>query len=216
MSLYDVEQNIVGRAQRRNDIPEGGLNTPEDFAAWIEQELRRNPSYQMPRGYSQGEDGQVTRDQNWLWQNPWVFPAAGVGAGLAGGAAAGAGFFAPGMDAAAAAGNASVLPSATTFPTSGTLPAGGVGLGEGGSMVGPAAGSAGGGLPSWLGPAIAAGVGVAGRQLSGGGGGGNQIPIPPELQQLLTEATRRTMNQGPLSDAVTQQALASLPSYARR
>jgi hypothetical protein len=191
MGLYDVEQNIVGRAQRRNNVPEGGFDGTGDFAAWIEQELQRNPGYQMPQGYSQGEDGAVSRDKNWLTQNPWVFPLAGIGGGLIGGAATGSGFFAP--SAAPAAGGL----SEAVIPTT-------------------AGASAGGGLPSWLGPVLAAGTGLAGRAMTGGGGGNNQIPIPPELQQLLTEATRRTMNQAPLSDAINQQALASLPNYARR
>ena len=65
-----------------------------------------------------------------------------------------------------------------------------------------------------LGTVLGIGGGLLGRKLMPQQP--TTVPVPPELQQLLTEATRRTMNQGPLSDAITQQALASLPSYARK
>lgn len=87
------------------------------------------------------------------------------------------------------------------------------------SMVGATAGTGASGFGSflannknWLGAALGAGAGLVGRMTNPGV---QPIPVPPELQQLLTEATRRQMNQGPLADAVTQQALAGLPNYAR-
>lgn len=141
--------------------------------------------------------------------------AGGLGAGalsaagaFGGGAAAGGGLSeaaipsAAGLPGGAAglpgASMVGALPSATVAPTAGALPSGAAGMASGG------------GMPSWLGPALSAGLGLGGRVL-GGGTGSNQIPIPPELTQLLQEATRRSMNQSGLSDAITAQALAGLP-----
>lgn len=99
------------------------------------------------------------------------------------------------------------LPASQIAPAAGTLPAGGAGLSQGGGMLSGLTGQ------SWLGPALSLGTGLAGRLMNQGGG--NMVQPPPQLQQLLDEATRRTMNQAPLSDAITRQALAGLPNYAR-
>lgn len=88
------------------------------------------------------------------------------------------------MSAAQAAGNASVLPSATMFPTAGMLPAGGAGLGSGGSMAmataaAPAAAAGGSGVAATGGMSFGrlAGLGALGTgfdllgSLLGGGEG---------------------------------------------
>lgn len=133
----------------------------------------------------------------------------GIAGGLGAGAASAAGLFGGG----AAAGTGSVAADPALV---GALPSAQIGTGAAALPSAAASvGGAGGGLPSWLGPALSVGTGLVGR-MAGGGGGSNQQPIPPELQQLLAEATRRTMNQGPLSDAITQQALAGLPNRGGR
>jgi hypothetical protein len=63
----------------------------EDLDAWMTQERQSNPDYQVPNGWSVGDDGNVTRDQpGFLLRHPWLFPVMGIGAG-AGLAAAGVG-----------------------------------------------------------------------------------------------------------------------------
>ena len=146
--------------------------------------------------------------------------AASGGVGSAAAANPGAYIGADVLGAEAAASPAGIAPNIFA-PLAGNLPAGGAGLSAGaGSGAASAAGAAG-GIGKFLadnknviGAALGIGGGLLGRKLMPQQP--TTVPVPPELQQLLTEATRRTMNQGPLSDAITQQALASLPSYARK
>lgn len=184
-------------------IPRPNWTRGQSITEWMAQELQRNPAYQLPRGYTQEDDGSVSRDQgNWLMRNPWAFPLMGIGAGL--GLPALLGMGGGGGGAAAGAGAAGLTEAG--IPTT-------IGMGGGGGGAAAGAGAAAGGRTSWLGPVLGAVAGLVGRSVTPQRS--TQVPIPPELQQLLTEATRRQMNQGPLSDAVTRQALAGLPRYAR-
>ena len=62
----------------RNDYTEG-----QDLSDWMTEELRRNPNYQLPKGYEVDAQGRVRRSTgNFLLNNPWLFPVAGVTAGL--------------------------------------------------------------------------------------------------------------------------------------
>lgn len=68
-------------------------------------------------------------------------------------------------------------------------------------------------------PALAAaGIPLAARAAGAFGGGPSTSPanLPPELGQLLGEAMSRVASQRPLFEATNRQALAGLPTYAKR
>jgi hypothetical protein len=97
---------------------------------------------QLPQGTSL-QNGQVVANQpNWLLQNPWVFPAAGIGGGAALSALAGGGGAAAGAGAATDTGTTAgtVLPS-TPIGTGmmdmpGVLPSTQIGTGMSSTMAG--------------------------------------------------------------------------------
>lgn len=179
------------------DYNRDGQVTLDEMERYLTERLAQDPNAAMPNGYT-ADEGAVTRDQpGVMFRNPWLWPAIGIGGGALGGALTGGG-------AAAGLSEASI-PTSVGVP-SGSIPAGTtMGTGGIGSFLSQ--------NKNWLAPIIGAGAGLLGRQLMPQQN--TQMPMPPELQQLLTEATRRTMNQGPLSDAITKQALAGLPNYAR-
>jgi hypothetical protein len=61
------------------------------------------------------------------------------------------------------------------------------------------------------------GVAAAGKAFAGGGGGGavGAGSVPPEMQELLKMSMDRMRSQQPLFEAVSRQALAGLPTYAK-
>jgi hypothetical protein len=158
-------------------------------------------------------------------------PLGGLG-GAAGSAGAGAG-----GGLAAVEGGAFGLPAAAASALPGFVPASQIGAGlagaagGGAAAAGGAAGSAaptaaaagaGGGIP-WgdiARVAIPAGVALGGRALAGGvdedGTNGATVETDGQLSALLAETLRRFQAQGPLFDATNRQALAGLPTYAKR
>lgn len=160
--------------------------------------------------------------QSGSWQTPFDFGnlfALGTGAALTGGIANA--LMGPGAAAIPEA------PMVTSSP--GTAAAAALGPGEGlgtaGSIGVPAAlsnagvqaavgggGAAASGLSKWMGPLLAAAVPTVGRALTGPTtGSASTSGLSPAITQLLAEYLRRQQNQGPLSDAVTAQALGGLP-----
>lgn len=148
----------------------------------------------------------------------------GIGA-VAGGAALAplfAGGGAPG-GAAAAAGNASVLPSATTFPTAGMLPAGGTGLGSAGSAAAGGAVSAGAqaGSSSILSKvlktlgAAAPMVGAMTAPKQSLQGGVNDIMGIPGVKEMLDLKMGQARRADPLHEALTTMSMRLLPNSAR-
>lgn len=89
------------------------------------------------------------------------------------------------------------------------------------NAAGPSGGGGGGGL-SAIGAAlkklgIPLGVAAAGRAMSAQGGGAlGAGGLPPEMQELLRLSMDRMRSQQPLFEAVTTQALAGLPTYAKQ
>ena len=161
--------------------------------------------------YAINDSGQMY-DQN---DEPWYADPRIMGPAVVGGMTLGAGLLGGGAAAAGGGLSEAAIPTAMGVP-GGALP----GVGAASGMTGASAMSGAGGIGSflsqnknWLAPVIGAGAGLMGRALTPQAN--TQVSMPPELQQLLTEATRRQMNQGPLSDAVTRQALAGLPNYAK-
>jgi hypothetical protein len=157
-----------------------------------------------------------------------------------GGGAAAAMFGIPGLfpgllsggGAAAAGAGAGAIPEleggatlAANLGGAGALPALGAGAGAAGAgaaanYIPPGAAAAEGGhnlLKTVLGMAPV-GAGLVGKLASGGFGGGDNNPagqMSPELQQMLQLSLQRMNQQQPLFDAVSKQALAGLPDYAK-
>lgn len=92
-----------------NAIPRANWHEGLPLEDWMEAEIKRNPSYQIPRGYTRRGD-QVTRNQpHWVFRNPWIFPAAGI--------ATGAGLMAAGVGGAGAAGSVAAAGAGGNFLT---------------------------------------------------------------------------------------------------
>ena len=78
-----------GTAVPRNSAdPNNPVQTsPDDRQSildWMTWEAKNNPNYKVAHGYHVDENGNVVHDEpNFLLRNPWLFPLAGIGGGLA-------------------------------------------------------------------------------------------------------------------------------------
>jgi len=173
------------------------------------------------------------------WYDPQYVGPAVIG-GIATGGIASAGI---GAGAAGGAGGMSGLAPASYTVPSATLGAGGgmtglatAGLAGSGYTVPAATLGANGGIPAGYGAgatatgtslaermgrrlgdaALIAGPAIVGRAMSGGGNGGGNAALPPELQQLLQMSMQRMTAQDPLFKSINAQAMAGLPTAYQR
>jgi len=150
-----------------------------------------------------------------------------AGGALAGGAALGGAFGLAGLGGGGGTSAASGLgpqlgggaPGAGLFgaPAASGAAGGGAVAGAGGAGAAGAAGA--GSVPGWLETILKVapvGAGLV-NHFAGqdGPGAGMAGQMPPELSELLGLSMQRMRDQEPLFQAVTKQALAGLPNYAR-
>lgn len=197
----------MATAVPRPDWTPGGSTT--DMGAWMTNRRRQDPSYQVPNGYSTGENGDVTRDQpSFLMRNPWLIPLLGIGGGIGGQALAGTGLFAGSTGAAGATGAAAV-PSEASIPT--TM---GIGSGAGAS-------AATGSVLSRTMQALAGAAPIAGSLMRGNGGnslGSNISQVMqavPQLGQLMDLQLGQAQRADPLHQSLIQLSQRLLPNSAR-
>lgn len=175
---------------------------------WMTAELRRNPSYQVPHGYSV-KNGQVVRDQPaWAYRHPWIFPAAGIGAGAAATA------LGPGAAIHTATAPA-VAPASTAAAPSvgGSFANGGSALFTGSQAAGPM------GTIGTIARTAGALAPIVQSLFGRGGNNSGQdfsqlLQQVPELRAALALQTRQAERQDPLHAAVTQLAMNLLPKSA--
>lgn len=187
-------------------IPRPNWNggTTEDLANWMTQELRRNPNYRVPNGYSTGADGTVTRDQpNFLMRNPWLIPLIGVGAGIGGGALAGTGLLGGGGAAATAA-----VPTEAAIPTT-TGIGGAAGTGATSSILSR--------TMQTLGSAAPIVGALAGRNNSTslGSSVSDVMRAVPQLGQMLDLQLAQAQRADPLHQSLITLSQRLLPNSAR-
>jgi hypothetical protein len=190
----------VATAQPRPGwTPGGSIN---DLEQWYTEQLRRDPSFRLPEGFEVGEDGAVRqRTRPWAYRNPWIFPVAGVGAGLVGGALAGTGPLAGAGGSAAAGGGGGAL-SESVIPT-----ATGFGSGATNSVLSTTMRALAGGLPlagSLLGgqPSLAGGVNAA-------------LDAVPGAREALDMRMTQARRVDPIHQALTTMTMNLLPRSAR-
>lgn len=187
----------MATAKRRElDRNGDGRTSPEEVASGLDSKLKANPAFDLPNGYDDSQGTVRRTPEPWLNRNPWVYPLAGIGTGLAGGAMTGGG--------AAAAGGAEA-----SIPTT-------MGIGSGGAAgLGAAAG---GGLGGVL-KALAGLAPVAGMFGNPGGSlGSNASDIlsqVPQLKALLDLQLGQAQRADPLHQSLVTLSQRLLPNSSR-
>lgn len=163
------------------------------YEQWLTTQLAQNPNYKLPPGYVV-KGGRVVRDTHGLFDDIVKYlPYAGMA--IAGGA--GAGLFGGGGGGAAASATTAAVPSV-------------------GATAGlPGAASAGGASMAGFGLKDILQLAPIGLGLFKGHGGGDQVPMSNELEQILGLQRGRMEQTQPLYDALLRMAMQMMPISAR-